>query len=106
MRDIVGSQTTPVTTTAETTIVTAISGVFADITGFQITNQSATPVTVTIKDSTAGTTRKVFDLVGNGGIVVHFSPPLPQTAVNNNWTLTLSAGSITVDVNVDYVRNQ
>lgn len=107
MRDLVGVQTTQIaSSTSETTIVAQISGVFADITGLQITNQTATAVTVTIKDSTAGTTRKVYDLAASGGIVVHFSPPLPQATANNNWTATLSVNTATVDVNVDFVKNK
>ena len=107
MRDIVGTQTTQIAnSTSQTTIVTAVASTFLDITGFQITNATATAVTVTIKDSTSGTTRKVYDLAANGGIVVHFDPPLPQAAVNNNWTATLSATGITVDINVDYIQNK
>jgi hypothetical protein len=107
VRDLCGVQTTQIaSSTSETTIVTAIASVFADITGLQITNQTGTAVTVTIKDSTSGTTRKVYDLAANGGIVVHFSPPLPQATVNNNWTATLSVNTVTVDVNVDYVKNK
>jgi hypothetical protein len=107
VRDLVGVQTTQIaSSSAETTIVTQLSGVFCDITGLQITNQTNTPVTVTIKDSTGGTTRKVYDLAAYGGIVVHFSPPLAQATVNNNWTATLSVNTVTVDVNVDYVKNK
>jgi hypothetical protein len=105
-RDLVGVQQTTITnSTGETTIVTAIGSVFADITGLQITNATATACSVTIKDSTAGTTRKIYDLQANGGIVVHFSPPLPQNAVNNNWTATLSVNTVTVHINADYVKN-
>ncbi len=102
----IGSQTTQIDSTSETTIVTAgASGIYNDIIGFQITNQSATAVTVTIKDSTAGTTRKVFDLAANGGIVVNFPYGLPQSAAANNWTATLSASGVTVDVNVDFIES-
>jgi hypothetical protein len=107
MRDLVGTQTTQIaSSSSETTIVTAAASTYKDITGLQITNQTATPVTVTLKDSTAGTTRKVYDLAANGGIVVHFSPPLPQATANNNWTATLSVATVTVDVNVDFVNNK
>ena len=101
----VGNQTTQIaSSTTETTIVTAGgAGIYNDITGFQITNQTATAVTVTIKDSTSGTTRKVYDLAANGGIVVHFDPPLPQSGANANWTATLSVNTVTVDVNVDFI---
>ncbi len=101
----IGSQTTQITSSSsETTIVSAgAAGIYNDILGFQITNQSATAVTVTIKDSTSGTTRKVYDLAANGGIVVHFDPPLPQSGANANWTATLSVNTVTVDVNVDFI---
>lgn len=106
-RQLVGVQTTSIATTiSETTIVTAgASGVFNDITGFQITNATGTAVTVTIKDATSGTTRKVYDLAANGGIVVNFDPPLPQSSAAANWTATLSVNTVTVNVNVDYVKN-
>jgi hypothetical protein len=107
MRDLVGTKWTQIaSSSAETTIVASVSSVFLDITGIQITNQTATAVTVTIKDSTGGTTRKTYDLAANGGIVVHFSPPLPQSAVTNNWTATLSSAAVTVDINVDYIQNK
>jgi len=107
-RDLIGVQTTQIaSSTSETTIVTAgATGIFNDITGIQITNATATAVTVTIKDSTAGTTRKVYDLAANGGIVVPFSTPLPQAAAANNWTATLSVNTVTVNINVDYVKNK
>ncbi len=107
-RDLLGVQTTQIaSSTSETTIVTAgASGVFNDITGIQITNATATAVTVTIKDSTSGTTRKIYDLAANGGIVVPFSTPLPQATAANNWTATLSVNTVTVNINIDYVKNK
>ena len=102
----VGSQTTQITSTAQTTIVTAgTTGIYNHITGLQITNQTATAVTVTLKDGTSGTTRKVYDLAANGGIVVQFPYGLLQAAAAANWTLTLSASSITVDANVDFIES-
>ena len=95
--------TTQLTTSGETTIVPAGStGVYNQILSWQFTNQSATAVTVTIKDSTGGTTKFVYDLAANGGIVVCFPRPVAQSKAASNWTATLSAGSITVDANVQY----
>lgn len=105
-RASIGAQTTAIaSSTSETTIVTAgASGIFNDITCLQITNATAaTPVTVTIKDATSGTTRKVYDLAGGGGIVVPFPVPLSQSASANNWTATLSVNTVTVHVNVDFL---
>ena len=101
----------PVTTqiassSTETTIVPASpSGVYNNIVSWQITNASASAVTVTIKDSTAGTTRFVYDLASNGGIVVYFPLPVVQSKAGANWTATLSSGSVTVDINVQYVQS-
>jgi hypothetical protein len=87
-------------------VTAGATGVFNDITGIQITSATGTPVTVTIKDSTSGTTRKVYDLAANGGIVVPFSTPLPQSGAAANWTATLSVNTVTVNINVDYVKNK
>lgn len=105
-RDLVGVQTTNITTTAETTIVTAGgAGVFNDISSLVITNRTATACFVTLKDDTAGTTRAIYDLAANGGLAIDFNPPMPQAVAAKPWTLTLSAGSITVDCNVVFVKN-
>lgn len=105
VRDLIGQQSTTISNTTETTIVTAIASTFCDLCLLVITNETATAVKCTLKDSTAGTTRGVFALAANGGIVIPFPRPLPQATVNNNWTLTLSASSITVDVFVEYEKN-
>lgn len=92
-----------VSSTGETTIVPANATDHVNIIGFVITNASGTAVAVTIKDSTAGTTRTVFALAANGGIVCMYPagcPLLQKAAVNNNWTATLSNGSVTVNIHV------
>lgn len=106
VRDLVGSQTTTITnSTTETTIVTAIASTFCDLTHLTLTNATGTAVTATLKDATAGTTRGIYALAANGGIVLAFPTPKTQAAVNNNWTITLSALSITVNVVAEYVKN-
>lgn len=107
VRDLVGVQQTTITaSTAETTIVTAAASTFHDLTSLSMTNSSATLTVVTLKDSTAGTTRGIWVLAANGGgAVVHFNPPLPQATVNNNWTLTSSASVSSVYVVAQYVKN-
>jgi hypothetical protein len=99
-------QVTTLSTTGETTIITAGSaGVYNNPVSWQFTNASATAVTVTIKDSTGGTTRFIYDLAANGGIVVCFPTPVVQSKSAANWTATLSAGSITVDASCQYVQS-
>lgn len=106
VRDLAANQITTITSSsAETTVVSSVASTFLDIVGIQITTSTATAHTVTIKDSTGGTSQKIFDIPANGGIVVKFDPPLKQTTVNNNWTATLSSAAVTTHINVDYVKN-
>lgn len=101
-RDLVVQQQTTITnSTSETTILSAISGFHADITSLDITDATSTAVTITIKDSTAGTTRAIYDLAANGGIAKLWMTPFMQAAaVNNNWTATLSNNTTTVHFTV------
>jgi hypothetical protein len=106
VRDMAANQlTTIASSSSETVIAPAISSTFVDITGIQITTSTATAHTVTIKDSVAGTSQKIYDIAANGGLVVKFDPPLKQTTVNTAWTATLSSAAVTTHINVDYVRN-
>jgi hypothetical protein len=106
-RDLVSHQSTQiVNSTAETTIISQTASEFHDIIALVITNQTATAVNVTIKDSTAGTTRMIVALAANGGAVICPSTPIPQlAAVNNNWTATLSNATTTVNVFAQFAKN-
>jgi hypothetical protein len=105
-RELVGMQTTTITTTTETTVLTAGgAGVFCDISSMSITNSSATAVQVSLKDATAGTTRQTWWIPAGGGGPMSFNPPLPQTTANNNWTITLGAAVTSIFVNVTYIKN-
>ncbi len=99
-RDLVAQQQTTITNSAsETTIMSAVSGQNVDLTSLDITNASAAAVTVTIKDATAGTTRAMYDIAANGGMVKLWTTPFMQAAaVNNNWTATLSNATTTVHI--------
>lgn len=108
VRDLIDHQLTQiVNSTSETTIVTAPgAGVFADLLCLVITNQTATPVAVTIKDATGGTNRMRYALHANGGVVLMFPAPVPQKAgANNNWTATLSVNTVAVDIFALFVKN-
>lgn len=107
VRDLMAVQQTTITaSTSETTIVTAAgSGVFADLTQLTITNSSATALIVTLKDSTAGTTRGIYALAANGGITISFPTPLAQASSNNNWTLTCGTSVSSIYVVAQYVKN-
>jgi hypothetical protein len=89
-RDLTVHQHTAITTTSETTILTAGgAGVFHDLTSMIITNEDNQSVQVTIKDDTAGTTRMVISLAPKGGAVLNWPVPVTQAAANDNWTATL-----------------
>lgn len=98
-------QTTITTSTSETTIVTAVASTFLDLAQLIITNSSATALSVTIKDSTAGTTRLIVDIAANGGAVIPFPVQLPQATVNNNWTATCSASVTSVHITAVCIKN-
>jgi hypothetical protein len=106
-RDSTVQKTTQiVSSSAETTILLGISGVTTDLTSLIITNATATAVSVTIKDSTAGTTRGIYDLASSGGIVINYTHPFIQTASpGSNWTATLSSAAVTVNITVQGIRN-
>jgi hypothetical protein len=108
MRDITGSQTTTITSsTSETTIVTAGgAGVFRDITHISITNKSASDTLVTLKDSTGGTTRGIWNIPAGGGIVLPYNTPKKQATANNNWTLTCGTSVDSVYAVVEFIDNK
>lgn len=107
VRDLMTHQHTQIASSAaETTILTAgAAGVFHDLTQLVITNQTATAVTCTIKDATAGTTRMIIALAASGGAVIPFARPVTQATAANNWTATLSSAAVTVNFFVQAEKN-
>lgn len=105
-RNLVGIQQTTITaSTSETTIIPQVASTFLDLTHLSITNSSATATLVTLKDSTAGTTRGIWSIAANGGIVLAFNTPIPQATVNTNWTLTCGTSVSSIYVVAEYVKN-
>ena len=106
VRDLIGQQHTQIaSSSAETTIVTAVASTFCDLVQLVLTNQTATAVNCTIKDSTAGTTRMIVALAASGGAVIPFARPIPQATVNTNWTCTLSSAAVTVNIFALFEKN-
>lgn len=106
IRDLVVQQATTITnSSAETTILTAAAGVFNDLTSLVITNASNQGLTVTIRDATGGTTRAIYYLAANGGLVFTPNVHWKQTTVNNNWTAQLSSATATVYFHVMAAQN-
>lgn len=108
IRDLKDGEHTVITSsTAETTIATAVASTFLDLYGLVIDNSSATVCTVTIKDSTAGTTRFTFTVPGGDtrGFMLPESAARKQSAVNNNWTATCGTSVASISITTMYVKN-
>lgn len=107
IRDLTTIGTVTLTTTTETTVLTAVASTFLDVTALQLSNASNTGVRVDIRDSTGGTVRFSFYLAASGGGVAQsFTVPVPQATVNNNWTAQLSAAVTDVRVTLVSVSNK
>lgn len=107
-RELKGIQKTTITSsTAETTILTAVASTFLDVYSIQIANTSGTACNVTIKDATAGTTRFIYAIPAGDtrGFAVDADSASIQAAVNNNWTATCSASVASIEITVLYVKN-
>lgn len=108
IRDLKGVQQTTITSsTSETIIVTAVASTFLDLYGLILTNTSATATKVTIKDSTAGTTRAVIEIppTDTRGFMLNESAAFPQATVNNNWTATCGTSIASLEVTALFVKN-
>jgi len=108
LRELKAIQTTTITGTTETTIVTAGgAGVFKDLYRLIITNSSATAVTVAIKDATAGTTRYTFAVpaASTVGFSADAGSAAVQSAAANNWTATVSSAVSSILITAETVAN-
>lgn len=107
LREMKGSQKTTITSSAsETTIVTADATYKLDLYGLIIANTSATAASVTIKDSTAGTTRFILYIPAGDtrGFVLPMDAGHLQAAVNNNWTATCTSVA-SIEITAMFVKN-
>jgi hypothetical protein len=110
IRDLKGVQKTSISTTSETTVVTAgAAGVFNDVYAIVVTNKSAVNLFVDFKDATAGTTRMTLAAPASDtrGFTVAVDSAMVQATAANNWTATLSGTptSATVEISILYVSN-
>jgi hypothetical protein len=104
-RDLVVKQYTQLTSTSEMTILTSGGvGVFHDLT-FLALSSSANNVSVTIRDSTGGSTVWVANLDSENTMIMQFNPPIPQATADNNWTAQKSNGGSNVQVLAVAVKN-
>lgn len=108
IRDLKANPVTTITaSTAETTIVAQVASTFLDMYGIIISNISATAVNVAIKDATAGTTRFNFAIPAGDtrGFMLPEGGAVKQSAVNNNWTATVSASVTSIIITALVVAN-
>ena len=107
LRENIVCKQTQITTTGETTIVSAVASTFMDLYGLLITNTSATGIYVTIKDDTAGTTRMVIYVPATEtrGFMLPIDSGHPQAVVNKPWTTTCSSGVSNIEVTTWAVKN-
>ena len=101
-------QTTTITGTSETTIVTAGgAGIFKDLYRLVVTNTSATATSVTIKDATAGTTCYVLALpaASTVGFSADAGSAAIQSAAANNWTATVANAVTSIVITAETVAN-
>lgn len=99
--------TTITSSTAETTVLTAVASTFLDVYGVIIANTSTTATEVTFKDATGGTTR--FTIYVPAGDTRGFMLPIdaahPQATVNNNWTATCGTSVASVKITMLAVKS-
>lgn len=106
IRDIVATQTTTITNNSETTIITQVASTFLDLVAIFISNTSATPVSVAIKDTTSGTTIFTLYVPANDMRGISLTTPWPQTTVNTNWTATASTGVSSLIISALFIKNK
>jgi len=94
--------TTITTSTAEATIGTAVTGVNLKLISLTITNSSATPTEVTIKDGTGGNTINVIGVPATDSR--QWNPPggKKQPTVSRNWTATCADSITSVFVSAEF----
>lgn len=103
----VQQQTTITSSTAETTVLTAVASTFLDVYGIIVANSSASATKVTFKDATAGTTRIVMEIPAGDqrGFMLPMDGAYPQAAINNNWTATCGTSVASIDITMFAVKN-
>lgn len=110
LRVLKGVQLTALScSTTETNITpTSSGGLFLDLYGLVLANQSSLNVqTITIKDSSGGTTRLIFQVPSNDtrGFMLPVDAAVLQAATSQAWTATASNSSGAVQVTAIYVSN-
>lgn len=107
-RDLKGdAQLTLTSTTAETTLITAVASTFLDVYGMIVENISGTVCEVEFRDDTAGTLRFSIEVPANDtrGFMLPSSDGYKQTTVNKNWTAKCITSVASIKISALYVKN-
>lgn len=92
--------TVAITGTSETTILSAITGHFLDLASLKLSNTSATGVTVTLRDTTAGTAVDTWYVPATSTVGISYAIPFECQLAGKNWTVQSSSGVSTLYVTV------
>lgn len=102
----VGDQTTTITSsTAATTIVTAVAATFLDLTSLVLTNISATGTEVQLLDDDGTTVRAVFYVPANDVRGIVFSTPFTMPTVNKTWKLKTVTSIASLKITAQFIKN-
>lgn len=106
VRDLVGDQNTTITSsTAATTIVTALASTFLDLVSLTFTNISATGTEVQLLDDDGTTVRWVGYVPPTDMRGIVFQVPLTQPAVNKTWKFKTVTSVASVKITAQFVQN-
>jgi hypothetical protein len=107
-RDIVLpiTQLTLAASTTETTLIPAVASTYLDIVSLVVINTSGTPTQVDFRDSTAGTVRFSLYVPAGDTRGIALPTPMPQNAVNNNWTAKCGTSVSSIIITGSYITNK
>jgi hypothetical protein len=100
------TQLTLTASTTETTLITAVASTFFDIVSLVVINTSVTATQVDFRDSTGGTVRLSLYIPAGDTRGVALPVPMPQNAVNNNWTAKCATAVSSIIITGTYITNQ
>lgn len=109
VRDLVTNASATLTRAQETTVLAAAVATFHDVILISGSSSSTLAQTVSIRDTTGGSVIMKFRIPAGSNEGASFNVPLPQSAVNTNWTAqNTSGGEISdspVDVFIQAIKN-
>lgn len=106
LRTDIGDQNTTITSsTAATTIVSAIAATYCDLVDLVLTNISSTGTEVQLFNDDGTTIRSVFYVPANDTRGIVFSVPFTQAAVNKTWQLKTVTSIASLKITAHFVKN-